>query len=96
MSLSSSMNASVAGLSANSVQLASISDNIANASTYGYKRVETEFDAMVIGEAAATYTAGGVATNNIHLFQRYRPCGPGRRDAANDDDGTGGIGRSQS
>jgi flagellar hook protein FlgE len=73
VSLSSSMNASVAGLSANSVQLASISDNIANSSTYGYKRVETEFDAMVIGEAAATYTAGGVATNNIRLIDERGP-----------------------
>ena len=60
MSMSSAMNASVAGLSANSSRLATISDNIANASTYGYKRVTTEFDSMVVGNASGMYTAGGV------------------------------------
>ncbi len=73
MSISSSMNASVAGLSANAVQLASISDNIANSSTYGYKRVETEFDAMIINDASASYTAGGVATTNVRLIDERGP-----------------------
>jgi flagellar hook protein FlgE len=73
VSISSSMNASVAGLSANAVQLASISDNIANSSTYGYKRVETEFDAMIINDASASYTAGGVATTNVRLIDERGP-----------------------
>jgi flagellar hook protein FlgE len=73
MSISSSMNASVAGLSANATQLATISDNIANSSTYGYKRVETDFHAMVIGEGAATYTAGGVYTSNVRLIDERGP-----------------------
>jgi flagellar hook protein FlgE len=67
------MNASVAGLTANAVQLASISDNIANSSTSGYKRVETEFDAMIINEGATTYTAGGVATTNVRLIDERGP-----------------------
>jgi flagellar hook protein FlgE len=73
MSLSSSMNASVAGLSSNATQLASISDNIANSSTYGYKRVETDFHAMVIGSSASTYTAGGVRTTNMRLIDERGP-----------------------
>ncbi|MCX7301510.1 MAG: flagellar hook-basal body complex protein [Rhodobacterales bacterium] len=73
MSLSSSMNASVAGLSSNATQLASISDNIANSSTYGYKRVETDFEAMVIGNSPSTYTAGGVSTTNIRLIDDRGP-----------------------
>ncbi len=73
MSLSSSMNASVAGLASNATQLASISDNIANSSTYGYKRVQTDFESMVIGSSPSTYTAGGVATTNIRLIDERGP-----------------------
>lgn len=62
MSISSALNAGVAGLAANSTKLASISDNIANSGTYGYKRVNTEFESMVINQArgAGVYSAGGV------------------------------------
>lgn len=60
MSISSAMNAGVSGLAANSSRLGTISDNIANASTFGYKRVETDFNALVMGQGAGLYTAGGV------------------------------------
>ena len=50
MSISSSLNAGVAGLNSNGTRLATISDNISNASTYGYKRAVAEFQNMVIGE----------------------------------------------
>ncbi|QUJ76314.1 flagellar hook-basal body complex protein [Sulfitobacter albidus] len=64
MTISSSLNAGVAGLSANATRLASISDNIANSSTYGYKRVQTDFQSMVIGSRGAQYTAGGVRADS--------------------------------
>lgn len=60
MTISSSLNAGVAGLQANATRLGSISDNIANSSTYGYKRVETTFESMVISGNGGTYSAGGV------------------------------------
>ncbi len=62
MTISSALNAGVAGLNANATRLASISDNIANSGTYGYKRAATEFESMVITQAsgAGTYSAGGV------------------------------------
>ena len=60
MSISSAMNAGVAGLAANSSRLGTISDNIANASTFGYKRAETEFNSMVVSGGTGLYTAGGV------------------------------------
>ncbi len=62
MSISSSLNAGVAGLAANATRLATISDNIANSGTYGYKRAEADFDSMVITNAtnSGTYSAGGV------------------------------------
>lgn len=73
MSISSALNAGVAGLAANATRLASISDNIANSATYGYKRVNTEFESMVINQArgAGVYSAGGVrATTNRVIDQR--------------------------
>ncbi|WP_022705956.1 flagellar hook protein FlgE [Paracoccus zeaxanthinifaciens] len=70
MSMSSAMNASVAGLSANSSRLGTISDNIANASTFGYKRVTTEFDSMVVGSGAGLYTAGGVRASTQRIVDQ--------------------------
>lgn len=67
MTISSSLNAGVSGLSANATRLATISDNIANSSTKGYKRAETDFESMVISSNGATYTAGGVRTTTQRL-----------------------------
>lgn len=62
MTISSSLNAGVAGLNANATRLATISDNIANSGTYGYKRANTDFQSMVITQAqgSGVYSAGGV------------------------------------
>ncbi|MFD1342222.1 flagellar hook protein FlgE [Litorisediminicola beolgyonensis] len=70
MTISSSLNAGVSGLAANATRLASISDNIANSATYGYKRVETDFHSMVISSSTATYAAGGVRTTNQRLIDQ--------------------------
>ena len=67
MSMSSAMSAGVSGLAANSTRLATISDNIANSGTYGYKRMETDFNSFVLNQhrIAGMYSAGGVtATTN--------------------------------
>ena len=68
MTISSSLNAGVAGLNANASKLASISDNIANASTYGYRRVETTFQSMVTGGNGGKYSAGGVRASTQRLI----------------------------
>ncbi len=47
------MNAGVAGLSAQAMNLSTISDNIANSSTAGYKRATTDFATMVVGAGNA-------------------------------------------
>ncbi|MAN15815.1 MAG: flagellar biosynthesis protein FlgE [Dinoroseobacter sp.] len=60
MTISSSLNAGVAGLNVNASRLASISDNIANSGTYGYKRAVTDFQSMVISQGHGSYSAGGV------------------------------------
>lgn len=68
MTISSSLNASVAGLAANASRLATISDNISNSSTYGYKRAVTDFQSMVIESGKGTYSAGGVRTTTTRLI----------------------------
>ena len=65
MSLSSSLNAGVAGLSVNATRLAVISDNIANSSTNGYRRVDVDFASLVIPSGANSYTAGGVTATTF-------------------------------
>lgn len=62
MSISSALSAGVSGLNAFAASLAGISDNIANSGTYGYRRVETDFESIVLGDArgGGKYTAGGV------------------------------------
>ncbi len=70
MTISSSLNAGVAGLQANATRLASISDNIANSSTFGYKRVETDFHSMVISSTGGKYSAGGVRATTERLIDQ--------------------------
>ena len=71
MSISSSLNAGVAGLAANATRLATISDNIANSASYGYKRVTADFDSMVLNQArgAGVYSAGGVRAQTARLIE---------------------------
>ncbi|AVO38839.1 flagellar hook protein FlgE [Pukyongiella litopenaei] len=73
MTISSSLNAGVAGLSANASRLASISDNIANSSTYGYKRVQTDFHSMVIASNGGSYSAGGTRATTTRLIDARGP-----------------------
>lgn len=60
MSLSSALNAGVAGLSANATRLAVISDNIANSSTNGFRRADVDFASLVTPSGSNSFSAGGV------------------------------------
>lgn len=82
MTISSSLNAGVAGLNANATRLATISDNIANSATYGYKRATADFHSQVIngnaaghynGNVAGQYSAGGVRTSTQRLIDERGP-----------------------
>ncbi len=70
MTISSSLNAGVAGLAANASRLATIADNIANSSTYGYKRAEADFSSLVIEGGQGTYSAGGVRVTTQRLIDQ--------------------------
>ena len=65
MTISSALNASVMGLSVNATRLATISDNIANSATYGYKRSDVDFSSMVISQRRSVYAAGGVRATSF-------------------------------
>jgi flagellar hook protein FlgE len=60
MTISSSLIAGVAGLNVNASRLATIADNIANSSTYGYKRAVANFHSLVLNSGNGAYSAGGV------------------------------------
>ena len=60
MTISSSLNAGVTGLNVNASKLATISDNISNSKTYGYKRADVDFSSVALTSREGAYTAGGV------------------------------------
>ena len=73
MGISSALNAGVMGLSVNSTKLATISENIANSETNGYKRVDTEFTSMVLESSSGAFTAGGVRAATTRFIEDEGP-----------------------
>jgi flagellar hook protein FlgE len=65
LSISSSMNAGVMGLNVNATRLSTISDNIANSSTAGYKRSDVDFSSLVLQQTGSAYAAGGVRVDTF-------------------------------
>ncbi|MFT3995880.1 MAG: flagellar hook protein FlgE [Asticcacaulis sp.] len=71
MGLSAAMQAGVSGLAANANALSAISNNIANVNTTAYKRVRTDFQAIVTAASTPTgYNAGGVGSTTRHLISQ--------------------------
>lgn len=64
MSLSGALSSAVSGLSAQSLALSTISANIANASTTGYKTEENSFDALISASGPTAEGAGVIAMTN--------------------------------
>ena len=73
MTISSSLAAGVSGLNSNATRLATIADNIANSSTYGYKRSEADFNSLVTSGNKGGYSAGGVRTTSMRLIDERGP-----------------------
>ena len=68
MSINSALFTGVSGLIANSSALATISDNIANANTVGYKTVDTSFGDIVTNSSIiGNYDSGGVLASAQQL-----------------------------
>jgi flagellar hook protein FlgE len=60
MSLFGMMRTSASGMAAQADRLGAVSDNIANASTNGYKRGSLEFSTLVLNSGIQTYESGSV------------------------------------
>lgn len=68
MSINSAMQSGVSGLVANSAALATISNNIANVNTVGYKQGETEFESLVSSDGGSNVdSSGGVMATTRNL-----------------------------
>jgi flagellar hook protein FlgE len=63
MSLYGVMRTGVSGMSAQSSKLSTVSDNIANVNTTGYKRASTEFSSLILKSGSGNYDSGAVETN---------------------------------
>lgn len=64
MSLYGMMRTSVSGMNAQAERLATVSDNIANSGTVGYKRNSIEFSTQVLNSSAGQYNSGSVGTSH--------------------------------
>ncbi|SFN83614.1 flagellar hook protein FlgE [Cohaesibacter marisflavi] len=60
MGLYGVMRSSVSGMNSQSSKLGTVSDNIINANTTGYKKAETEFKSVVTTQNTTSYNSGGV------------------------------------
>src|SRR4029078_2171186 len=63
MSLYGVMRTGVSGMSAQSNKLSTVSDNIANVSTTGYKRASTEFSSLILKSGSGSYDSGAGETH---------------------------------
>ena len=71
MSLNSAMQAGVSGLVANSAALATISNNIANVNTVGYKQGETDFESLITStDGDSSENSGGVIATTRNLIDQ--------------------------
>jgi flagellar hook protein FlgE len=64
MSINTAIDSALSGMNAEANKLSSISSNVANSSTVGYKASETDFESLVLGSGTNGTTAGGVAASN--------------------------------
>lgn len=62
MSLFSSLNTAVSGLTSQASYLSTIGDNISNSSTSGYKEASVQFETLLGQQATSDYQSGGVQT----------------------------------
>lgn len=66
MSLYGMMRTGVSGMNGQANRLSTVSENIANSSTTGYKRASTEFSSLVLPSSGGAYNSGGVETSVRH------------------------------
>lgn len=70
MSLSGALISAVSALSAQSQAISTVSDNLANSSTYGYKTTTTSFEDLVTAGSATSSDGGVLAQNRSNMTQQ--------------------------
>ncbi len=70
MSIFGSMKTSVSGMNAQANRLSTVSDNIANANTTGYKRASASFSSMILSSGSGDYNSGSVQTSVHHAISQ--------------------------
>jgi len=68
MGLYGTMRTSVSGMAAQANRLSAVSDNIANASTTGYKRASMEFSSLVLDSGGTEYVSGAVEAHTRYAI----------------------------
>ena len=68
MGIYSMMRTSASGMAAQANRLGTVADNIANASTTGYKRASTEFSSLILESGTAEYVSGSVESRLRHAI----------------------------
>lgn len=69
MSIFGTMRTGVSGMNAQANKLGTVGDNIANASTTGYKRASTSFSSLVLPSSSGSYASGGVQSTFATAFR---------------------------
>jgi len=71
MGLYSTMRTSASGMAAQANRLGAVSDNIANATTVGYKRATMEFSSLVLDSGGTEYVSGSVESHTrYHISEQ--------------------------
>ncbi len=70
MSVNGVFRTSVSGMNAQASRLSVVSENVANASTDGYKRSSTEFSSLILANSGNDYNSGTVNTQVRHLISQ--------------------------
>jgi flagellar hook protein FlgE len=73
MGLYGTMRTSVSGMAAQANRLGAVSDNIANATTTGYKRAANEFSTLVLDSGGTEYVSGSVESHTRYLVSEQGP-----------------------
>jgi flagellar hook protein FlgE len=68
MGLYGTMRTSVSGMAAQANRLSAVSDNIANATTTGYKRASMEFSSLVLDSGGTEYVSGSVESHTRYAI----------------------------
>lgn len=73
MGLYGLLTTSASGMSGQSALLSTVSDNIANVDTVGYKKATTEFSSMVLGSNVGDYQSGSVNVDPVTAVDGQGP-----------------------